>query len=406
VDIDRIATDNLIYSMQNFIELDLPIGHLENLLSTFDIEVSSPDGWVPVTKFINKGDGFDEYVLETTTHDRRIRVSGNHLFETEDGWRFAADLEDQTVSVLTSTGYQNATIISTGRKIPVVDITVEHENHRYFTDGVSSHNSGGGKSLAMCDVAASHLRRGKNVLYITLELAEERIAERIDANLMNVEVNRIKEMSRDEYITKIDNIAAKSHGKLFIKEYPPGSAHAGHFRALIEELKVKKNFVPDIIYIDYLGICASSRVKMNGSMNSYSYLKYVSEELRGLGVEFDVPVVTAGQVNRSGFATSDFDLTSISDSMGIVHTCDLILGIIRTEELDELGQIMWKQLKNRFGDIGYYTRFVVGVNRAKMKLYDLEAVAQSGISQTSSRVATEAEFSGRTKKIATDNFQF
>lgn len=392
--------------MQNFIELDLPIGHLENLLSTFDIEVSSPDGWVPVTKFINKGDGFDEYVLETTTHDRRIRVSGNHLFETEDGWRFAADLEDQTVSVLTSTGYQNATIISTGRKIPVVDITVEHENHRYFTDGVSSHNSGGGKSLAMCDVAASHLRRGKNVLYITLELAEERIAERIDANLMNVEVNRIKEMSRDEYITKIDNIAAKSHGKLFIKEYPPGSAHAGHFRALIEELKVKKNFVPDIIYIDYLGICASSRVKMNGSMNSYSYLKYVSEELRGLGVEFDVPVVTAGQVNRSGFATSDFDLTSISDSMGIVHTCDLILGIIRTEELDELGQIMWKQLKNRFGDIGYYTRFVVGVNRAKMKLYDLEAVAQSGISQTSSRVATEAEFSGRTKKIATDNFQF
>jgi hypothetical protein len=392
--------------MQNFIELDLPIGHLENLLSTFDIEVSSPDGWVPVTKFINKGDGFDEYVLETTTHDRRIRVSGNHLFETEDGWRFAADLEDQTVSVLTSTGYQNATIISTGRKIPVVDITVEHENHRYFTDGVSSHNSGGGKSLAMCDVAASHLRRGKNVLYITLELAEERIAERIDANLMNVEVNRIKEMSRDEYITKIDNIAAKSHGKLFIKEYPPGSAHAGHFRALIEELKVKKNFVPDIIYIDYLGICASSRVKMNGSMNSYSYLKYVSEELRGLGVEFDVPVVTAGQVNRSGFATSDFDLTSISDSMGIVHTCDLILGIIRTEELDELGQIMWKQLKNRFGDIGYYTRFVVGVNRAKMKLYDLEAVAQSGISQANSRVATEAEFSGRTKKIATDNFQF
>jgi hypothetical protein len=258
----------------------------------------------------------------------------------------------------------------------------------------------------MCDVAASHLRRGKNVLYITLELAEERIAERIDANLMNVEVNRIKEMSRDEYITKIDNIAAKSHGKLFIKEYPPGSAHAGHFRALIEELKVKKNFVPDIIYIDYLGICASSRVKMNGSMNSYSYLKYVSEELRGLGVEFDVPVVTAGQVNRSGFATSDFDLTSISDSMGIVHTCDLILGIIRTEELDELGQIMWKQLKNRFGDIGYYTRFVVGVNRAKMKLYDLEAVAQSGISQANSRVATEAEFSGRTKKIATDNFQF
>lgn len=405
MDIDRIATDNLIYSMQNFIELDLPIGHLENLLSTFDIEVSSPDGWVPVTKFINKGDGFDEYVLETTTHDRRIRVSGNHLFETEDGWRFAADLEDQTVSVLTSTGYQNATIISTGRKIPVVDITVEHENHRYFTDGVSSHNSGGGKSLALCHFAAANLRKGKNVLYITLELSEERIAERIDANLMNIEVNNIKNLSRDAYMTKIDNISSKSHGKLFIKEYPPGAAHAGHFRALIEELKIKKNFVPDIIYVDYLGICASARVKMSGSMNSYSYLKYVSEELRGLGVEFDVPVVSAGQVNRSGFATSDFDLTSISDSMGIVHTCDLILGMIRTEELDALGNTMFKQLKNRFGDLGYYTRFVVGINRAKMKMYDLEDIAQDGIRQEAS-FKPEIQTKSATKRISGEDFQF
>lgn len=268
-------------------------------------------------------------------------------------------------------------------------------------------HSGGGKSLALCHFAAANLRKGKNVLYITLELSEERVAERIDANLMNIEVNNIKNLSRDAYMTKIDNISSKSHGKLFIKEYPPGAAHSGHFRALIEELKIKKNFVPDVIYVDYLGICASSRVKMSGSMNSYSYLKYVSEELRGLAVEFDVPVVSAGQVNRSGFDASDFDLTSISDSMGIVHTCDLILGMIRTEELDALGQSMIKQLKNRFGDLGYYTRFVVGINRAKMKLYDLEAVAQDGLSQVGSvSQPEENKVQSRTKKIEASNFQF
>ncbi len=267
-------------------------------------------------------------------------------------------------------------------------------------------HSGGGKSLALCHFAAANLRKGKNVLYITLELSEERVAERIDANLMNIEVNNIKNLSRDAYMTKIDNISSKSHGKLFIKEYPPGAAHSGHFRALIEELKIKKNFVPDVIYVDYLGICASSRVKMSGSMNSYSYLKYVSEELRGLAVEFDVPVVSAGQVNRSGFATSDFDLTSISDSMGIVHTCDLILGMIRTEELDELGNTMIKQLKNRFGDLGYYTRFVVGINRAKMKLYDLEPCAQDGISQSGNITPAEPTVQSRTKKIESSNFQF
>ena len=265
--------------------------------------------------------------------------------------------------------------------------------------------SGGGKSLTMCHFAAANLRQGKNVLYITLELAEERIAERIDANLMSIEVNNIKNMSRDAYMTKIDNIAAKSHGNLFIKEYPPGVAHAGHFRSLLEELKVKKNFVPDIIYIDYLGICASARVKMGGSMNSYSYLKYVSEELRGLAVEFDVPVFSAGQVNRTGFATSDFDLTSISDSMGIVHTCDLILGMIRTEELDALGNTMIKQLKNRFGDLGYYTRFVVGINRAKMKLYDLEDFAQDGI-QKEATFKPDIQTKTATKKISGEDFKF
>jgi hypothetical protein len=220
---------------------------------------------------------------------------------------------------------------------------------------------------------------GLNVLYITLELAEERLAERIDANLLNVDINKIKDMGKDAFATKISNIAAKTHGRLFIKEYPTGAAHCGHFRGLIEELKVKQNFVPDVIYVDYLGICASSRIKMGGSVNSYTLLKSVSEELRALAIENNCPVVSAGQLNRAGFGNSDVDLTNTSESMGIVMSSDIILAMIRTEELDDLFQVMFKQLKNRFGDPSINRRFVVGMNRAKMKLYNLEPSAQSGI---------------------------
>lgn len=239
--------------------------------------------------------------------------------------------------------------------------------------------SGGGKSLGMAHMAAANLRMGLNVLYITLELAEERLAERIDANLLNVDINKIKDMGKDAFATKISNIAAKTHGRLFIKEYPTGAAHCGHFRGLIEELKVKQNFVPDVIYVDYLGICASSRIKMGGSVNSYTLLKSVSEELRALAIENNCPVVSAGQLNRAGFGNSDVDLTNTSESMGIVMSSDIILAMIRTEELDDLFQVMFKQLKNRFGDPSINRRFVVGMNRAKMKLYNLEPSAQSGI---------------------------
>jgi hypothetical protein len=231
----------------------------------------------------------------------------------------------------------------------------------------------------MAHMAAANLRMGLNVLYITLELAEERLAERIDANLLNVDINKIKDMGKDAFTTKISNIAAKTHGRLFIKEYPTGAAHCGHFRGLIEELKVKQNFVPDVIYVDYLGICASSRIKMGGSVNSYTLLKSVSEELRALAIENNCPVVSAGQLNRAGFGNSDVDLTNTSESMGIVMSSDIILAMIRTEELDELFQVMFKQLKNRFGDPSINRRFVVGMNRAKMKLYNLEPSAQSGI---------------------------
>ena len=251
--------------------------------------------------------------------------------------------------------------------------------------------SGGGKSLFLCHAAASYLASGKNVLYISMEMSEERIAERIDANLMNVDIDNLKKMSRDEFLTKVDKIKSRSNGKLIVKEYPTGAAHSGHFRGLIEELKIKKNFVPDVMIVDYLGICASARLKQGGAVNTYSLLKSVSEELRALGVEYNIPVLSAMQVNRSGFGNSDVELTSISDSIGVVMTADLVFSMIRTEELDDLGQTMIKILKNRYGDIATNRKFVVGINRARMKLYDLEESAQSGLSEANYQPKTKSE---------------
>lgn len=239
--------------------------------------------------------------------------------------------------------------------------------------------SGGGKSLFMTHVAAATLRLGKNVLYITMEMAEERIAERIDANLLRVDIDKLGEMSKNEFKTKIDKIQAKTHGRLFIKEYPTGSAHVGHFRALLEELKLKQSFTPDLIIVDYLGICASSRMKMGGSVNSYSYVKSIAEELRGLAVEYNAPILTGAQLNRGGFENTDIDLTSTADSMGLVMVLDVYFALIRTDELDEQGSIMIKQLKNRYSDPGKDKRFLLGLNRPKMTFFDLEETAQNGI---------------------------
>jgi len=235
-----------------------------------------------------------------------------------------------------------------------------------------------GKTLAMCHFAASTLAQGKNVLYITMEMAEERIAERIDANLMNISINDVHSIDKKQFISKINAIQTKTTGDLIIQEYPTGSGHVGHFRALLHELKLKRKFIPDMIIIDYLNICASSRVKNLGS-NSYNYIKAVAEELRGLAVEQNVPIITASQVNRSGQYNSDVDLTNVSESTGTSATADIVLALIRTEELDKLNQIMFKQLKNRFSDPSKYRRFVLGVDREKMRLYDVENSAQSGI---------------------------
>ena len=238
--------------------------------------------------------------------------------------------------------------------------------------------TGVGKSLFMCHCAAANLTEGKNVLYITMEMAEERIAERIDANLLNIPIDQLDKMSKDQFTTKISDLSRKTNGKLIVKEYPTGSAHSGHFRALLNELKLKRKFIPDIIYIDYLNICASSRMKgMGGAINSYSYIKAIAEELRGLGVEFDLPIFSATQTTRSGFSNSDVGLEDTSESFGLPATADLMFALISTEELDKQGQMMVKQLKNRYNDLTHHKRFVVGVDRSKMRLYDVEETQQT-----------------------------
>jgi archaellum biogenesis ATPase FlaH len=240
--------------------------------------------------------------------------------------------------------------------------------------------TGVGKSLFMCHNAASVLQQGKNVLYITMEMAEERIAERIDANLMDLPIQQLESLPKDVFSEKIQKIATGTIGKLLIKEYPTGAAHSGHFRALLNELKLKKKFTPDIIYIDYLNICSSSRMKaMGGSINSYTYIKAIAEELRGLAIEFNLPIMTATQTTRSGFSNTDVGLEDTSESFGLPATADLMFALIATEELDELNQVMVKQLKNRYNDPTKFKRFVVGIDRARMKLYDVEESAQSDI---------------------------
>ncbi len=237
--------------------------------------------------------------------------------------------------------------------------------------------SGGGKSIFMTHTAASTLKQGKNVLYITLEMSESKIAERIDANLMKVTVDSLKEMSKDEFVSKVERISRKTQGKLFIKEYPTGSAHSGHFRALLEELKTKQNFVPDLLIVDYLGICSSARIKMGGTVNTYSYQKSIAEELRALAVENNIAVLTAAQLNRSGYSNSDADMSSIADSMGIVMTLDFFFALISTDELSDMNQVLIKVLKNRSGDL---PKFVLGLNKSKMTFFDLESSAQENVS--------------------------
>ena len=256
--------------------------------------------------------------------------------------------------------------------------------------------TGVGKSLFMCHLAASTLLQGKNVLYITLEMAEEKIAERIDANLLNIPIQDIVNLPQQIFEKKVTNLSKKTQGTIIIKEYPTASAHSGHFKALLNELALKKSFKPDIIFIDYLNICASSRYRANSNVNSYSYIKAIAEELRGLAVETNVPIVSATQTTRSGYGSSDVDLTDTSESFGLPATADLMFALISTEELEEVGQIMVKQLKNRYHDPTINKRFVVGIDRGKMKLYDCEQSAQDDILDS----GQEEEYNNKEDKLS------
>ena len=242
--------------------------------------------------------------------------------------------------------------------------------------------TGVGKSLFMCHVAANCMSQGKNVLYITLEMAEERIAERIDANLMNISMEDLHDLPKQMFDNKINKIIKSTSGKLIVKEYPTASAHSGHFRGLIKELAIKKTFKPDIIFIDYLNICSSSRFKGNANVGSYFYIKSIAEELRGLAVETNVPIMSATQTTRSGFSNSDVGLEDTSESFGLPATADLMFALISNEELDELNQIAVKQLKNRYNDPSVNKRFVVGIDRSKMRLYDIDFSEQDNLADS------------------------
>ena len=266
--------------------------------------------------------------------------------------------------------------------------------------------TGVGKSLFMCHVAASTLMQGKNVLYITLEMAEERIAERIDANLMNITIDDLHSLPKKMFTDKIKKISKKTMGKLVIKEYPTASAHCGHFRSLVKELAIKKSFKPDIILIDYLNICASSRFKGNASVGSYFYIKAIAEELRGFAVETNVPIMSATQTTRGAFASTDVGLEDTSESFGLPATADLMFALISTEELEDLNQLMIKQLKNRYNDPTMNKRFIIGIDRAKMKLYDVEQVAQGDIvdSGQDDAVFDKSNFGSKMEKKSYEKF--
>ena len=367
-----------------FAEKEVKISEVKSLLHQgYEVEVDSPDGWVGVSNFVDKG-LWEEYVFASDS-GKVVRCNENHLFKTVGGeWKSANDLYKlkDGASLVTNTGVEHFAISRTYEKVPIVDITVDHDNHRYYTNGVESHNTGVGKSLFMCHMAANCMNQGKNVLYITLEMAEERIAERIDANLMNVSMEDLHDLPKTMYDSKINKIIKETNGQLVIKEYPTASAHSAHFRGLIKELAIKKSFKPDIIFIDYLNICASSRFKGQANVNSYMYIKSIAEELRGLAVETNVPIMSATQTNRSGFSNSDVGLEDTSESFGLPATADLMFALISNEELDALNQIAVKQLKNRYNDVNVNKRFVIGIDRGKMRLMDLDESEQKGLSDS------------------------
>ena len=358
----------------SFKDITDTVAALENDPADFDWLVNTTEKWcrdraiyLALLESISLADGKDE----TQNRDAIPTILSDALsvsFDTHIGHDYLNDYEERYESY--------------HRKEDKIEFDLEYFNK--ITKGglpnktlnIALAGTGVGKSLFMCHVASSALLQNKNVLYITLEMAEEKIAERIDANLLNVNIQDITDLPKPMFDTKVEDLAKKTQGTLIIKEYPTASAHCGHFKSLLNELALKKSFRPDIIFIDYLNICASSRYRANGNVNSYSYIKAIAEELRGLAVEANLPIVSATQTTRSGYGSSDVELTDTSESFGLPATADLMFALISTEELEGLNQILVKQLKNRYNDPTVRKRFVIGIDRAKMRLYDCEQTAQ------------------------------
>ena len=386
----------------SFKEVTQLISQLEDAATDFDWLVDTTEKWcrdraiyLALMESIALADGKDE----KKDRDAIPSILSNALavsFDTHIGHDYLIDYEQRYESY--------------HRKEDKIPFDLEYFNK--ITKGglpnktlnIALAGTGVGKSLFMCHVASSALLGGKNVLYITLEMAEEKIAERIDANLLNVPIQEITELPKVMFEDKVTKLANRTQGSLIIKEYPTASAHAGHFRSLLNELALKKSFRPDIIFVDYLNICASERYRAGSNVNSYTVVKAIAEELRGLACEANVPIVSATQTTRSGYGSSDVELTDTSESFGLPATADLMFALISTEDLEGLGQIMVKQLKNRYNDPTIHKRFVVGIDRAKMRLYDCEQSAQDDIIDSGKE--EEYNYEEQKPKKSFDGFKF
>ena len=386
----------------SFQEITKLISYLEDDPAEFDWLVKTTEKWcrdraiyLALMESIGLADGKDE----TKGRDAIPAILSDALavsFDTHIGHDYLTDYEERYESY--------------HRKENKIEFDLELFNK--ITKGglpnktlnIALAGTGVGKSIFMCHVASAALLQGKKVLYITLEMAEEKIAERIDANLLNVAIQDIVDLPKQMYDSKVTNLAQKTQGTLIIKEYPTAAAHSGHFKSLLQELALKKSFRPDIIFIDYLNICSSSRYRGNSTVNSYSYIKAIAEELRGLAVEANLPIVSATQTTRSGYGSSDVDLTDTSESFGLPATADLMFALISTEDLEGLNQIMVKQLKNRYNDPTIFKRFVVGIDRAKMRLYDVEQTAQEDIVDSGQEEGYN--FEEKKPKKSFDGFKF
>lgn len=337
----------------------------------FGVYLDSPDGYVEANQWVDKGH-WQEWVVEFD--NTVLRVNENHLFETRRGWVKVKDLEPEDKILHESGTYVDVKVYSTDIMIPIVDIQIDHPNHRYYAEGLSSHNTNVGKSSLMCYLAGEWLKSGKNVLYISMEMSEEAVQERIDANLLDMSTSDLKnpDLDKDLFVSKVKKLKERTVGSLIVKEYPTSGAHAGHFRHLLKELRQKKKFRPDVIFVDYINICLSSRFKSGSNANSYTIVKSIAEELRGLAVEFEVPLVTATQVTRTGYNAQSIDLTDTSESFGLPATADLFFGIVTNEELMEMGRQVVMLLKTRFGNKSNVKAQTIKVDFDRMRYSDVE----------------------------------